>query len=87
MTRLEGQDGGPITHQLLVAPIIKVDVRLLETDEAQELVDLTRKNPIDLSDMELLRLRDLRRKAQPITIDVAPSPMKTIEYLPPEASE
>src|SRR3984893_585467 len=68
----EGADGGPIQHQILAAPEITIDGRLLETEELRELVSLIRKNTIDLSDEELLRVRDLRKKAQRPMIDVTP---------------
>jgi transposase-like protein len=72
VTRFEGADGGPIQHEILPAPEIKIDARLLEIEEARELIALIRKSPIDLSDEDLIRLRDLRKKAQPPMIDVTP---------------
>jgi transposase-like protein len=72
VTRFEGTDGGPIQHQILAAPEITMDARLLEIEEARELISLIRKNTIDLSDEELLRLRDLRKKARPPMIDLKP---------------
>jgi transposase-like protein len=86
VTRFEGADGGPIQHQIRTAPEITIDGRLLETEELRELVSLIRKNAIDLSDEELLRLRDLRKKAQPPMIDVTPE-NRTVENVAIEASK
>jgi hypothetical protein len=70
VTRIEGQDGGPIQQQhSIAAPEITIDGRLLEVEDLRELVDLSKRNPLDLSDAELIRWRDLRKKAQPPIIE------------------